>query len=159
MTSTSVYRTNDEWMNGTSWWQSRLRQLGWGGAAGLPVDLQGHPAKDPRFLPRWHVWILPETLRKDCTTVLCKTTRKMKDSEDGSSRMHRLNNGYQSLLRGTYWWLISIVSMWLGHPPAVQKAEGPSVPWSNRKSNTGQKGRSSLWDQSWHHGFAKDWLS
>lgn len=96
-------------MNGTSWWQSRLRQLGWGGAAGLPVDLQGHPAKDPRFLPRWHVWILPETLGKDCTTVLCKTTRKMKDSEDGSSRMHRLNNGYQSLLRGTYWLNLSLL--------------------------------------------------
>ena len=73
------------------------------------MDLHGQPAKDPRFLPHWHLWILPETLGTYCTTVLCKMTRKMKDSEDGNSRLHSLNNGYQSLLRGTYWLNFSLL--------------------------------------------------
>lgn len=65
--------------------------------------------------------------------------------------MHRLNNGDESLLRGPVdWTYLCCFLMWLTSP-AVQKAVGPSVPWSNRKSNIGQKGRSSLWPKTGCH--------
>lgn len=93
VTSTSVCWRNEEWMN--KWnpplWQSRLRHLGRDGAAGLPAGLQAQPAEDVHFPPHRHLWILPETLGKDCTVVFCKMTRKMKDSEDGNGKMHELD--------------------------------------------------------------------
>ena len=79
-------------------------------------------------------------------------TRKMKDSEGGNSRMHRLYNGDQSLLRGTYWLNLSLLFRCdLDIFQQFRRQRDHLFLGATGKVTSGRRGAL--------RGFAKDWLS